>query len=168
MQKQPSLREDFNREFWVGDQVWTADLPRHTDSLYDKTDFRTHSRRNWKTFAYSQTRENFAILLAVRSHLSNHFDFWSQKNMIRGHIYIYTPNFWRQYFPMNYHDTEWHSPPRLLGKWKSCPRLSCRNEDPQTHELVWNWSITKYHFNYLFILYPINQNSKNISSSFTL
>lgn len=61
IQKQPSLPKDYNREFCVGNQVWTAGLPRHTDSLYDETDFRSHTEGNWETFAYSQTRENFAI-----------------------------------------------------------------------------------------------------------
>lgn len=61
---------------------------------------------------------------------------------------------------MNYHDTEWYSSPRLLAKGKSCPSLWSRNEDPQMYELMWIWRVTKYHFNYLFILYPIDQKVK--------
>lgn len=39
---------------------------------------------------------------------------------------------------------------------------------PQTHELMLISKVTKYYFNYLFILYPIDQKSKNMSCPFTL
>lgn len=61
MQKQPSLPEDYNREFWVGNEAWTAELPRHTDSLYDTADFRSHAEGSPETFAHGQTRVNFAV-----------------------------------------------------------------------------------------------------------
>lgn len=69
---------------------------------------------------------------------------------------------------MNYHDTEWYCSPRSLDTGNSCPRFSSRNEDPQTHELMLISKVTKYYFNYQFILYPIDQKSKNMSGPFTL